>query len=141
MPHFGKESLRNLKQLHPDLQMVLREAIKEFDFKIMDAQRGRAEQEYAFKKGNTKAHFGQSAHNYIPAIACDIYPYPIDFDDIGRFKDMARVVLRIAKAHKVPLRWGGDWNMDGNTADGWDFPHFELHPWRTWAKKSKLIGV
>jgi hypothetical protein len=35
----------------------------------------------------------------------------------------------------LALRWGGDYNMDGDTKDGWDMPHFELHPWRRWTKK------
>jgi peptidoglycan L-alanyl-D-glutamate endopeptidase CwlK len=40
----------------------------------------------------------------------------------------------------IPLRWGGDWNFNGKTAGLVDLPHYELHPWREWAKKSKLFG-
>jgi peptidoglycan L-alanyl-D-glutamate endopeptidase CwlK len=31
--------------------------------------------------------------------------------------------------------------MDGSktTNDAWDMPHFEMHPWRDWAKQSKLF--
>lgn len=141
MPTFSAKSLALLDKLHPKLKAVLVEAIKETDFTIMDSMRGRAAQEAAFAKGNSKAHFGDSAHNYDPAVAVDIAPYPVDFKNIQRFKDLAAIVLRIAKAQGVTLRWGGDWNMDGSTADGWDFPHFELHPWREWAKRdSKLIA-
>jgi hypothetical protein len=46
--------------------------------------------------------------------------------------------MRIAKEKGIPLRSGLDWNMDGNFKDGWDAPHYELTPWREWAKKSKL---
>lgn len=138
MPAFSQKSKDLVSKLMPELQIILNEAIKEYDFTVMDSTRGRAAQELAFKKGNSKAHFGQSAHNYQPAVAVDIAPYPVDFNNVQRFKDMAAVVLRIAKEKGIPLRWGGDWNMDGSTADGWDFPHFELHPWRDWAKKSKL---
>jgi len=139
MPKFSAKSKRLVAKLHPSLRAICEEAIKEIDFTVMDSTRGRAAQELAFRRGNSKAHFGDSAHNYEPAIAMDLAPYPVDFDNIQRFKDLAAVILRIAKAKGVKLRWGGDWNMDGSTSDGWDFPHFELHPWRTYAKQSQLV--
>lgn len=147
MPSFSNRSRQNLGQLHPLLQKLLNEAIKETDFTILDAQRGRAEQEKAFREGHSKVHFGQSAHNYAPAIACDIVPYPFElhgknvWDDGPRWKFLQlAVILPIAKRLQISIRQGIDWNGDGNIADGWDSPHIELHPWRTWAKKSKLIA-
>lgn len=146
MPSFGTRSRQNLAQLHPSLQIILSEAIKEFDFTILDAQRGRAEQELAFAKGFSKVHFGNSAHNYTPAVACDIVPWfggsnPIRWNDLQSFKVLQlAVILPIAKQRGIPIRQGIDWNGDGNIADGWDAPHIELHPWRTWAKKSRLIA-
>jgi peptidoglycan L-alanyl-D-glutamate endopeptidase CwlK len=139
MPKFSAKSKALVAKLHPSLQAIVNEAIKEYDFTVMDSTRGRAAQELAYKRGNSKARFGQSAHNYQPAIAVDLAPYPVDFDNVQRFKDLAKIVLRIAKEKGIPLRWGGDWNMDGSTSDGWDFPHFELHPWKTYAAKSTLV--
>lgn len=141
MPKFSSRSLKARKELHPDLQLLVDEAIKEIDFVILDAQRGRAEQEKAFKGGFSKAHFGDSAHNYIPAIALDICPFPIDFNDAAKFRALAKVFVRIAKERKLPVRWGGDWDMDGDWKDErfLDWGHFELHPWRTFAKQGKLI--
>ncbi len=133
MPSFSKRSLTNLNQLHPLLQKVCRETIKVFDFTILDAQRGRAEQERAFKDGFSRAHFGQSAHNYYPAVAMDICPYPIDWNNIDAFKDLNGVLMPIAKKLDVPLEWGGTWKSIR------DYPHYELKPWREWAKKSALI--
>lgn len=138
MPTFGTASLTSRAKLHPKLQLIVDEAIKEIDFKILDATRGRAAQEKAFKQGNTKAHFGDSAHNYVPAIAMDLFPAPYDWNNRQSFINLYNVVMRIAKAHDIPLRSGLDWNMDGNFKDGWDAPHYELHPWREYAKKSKL---
>jgi peptidoglycan LD-endopeptidase CwlK len=141
MPKFSKRSLKSLAELHPDLQRVASEAINEVDFVILDAQRGRAEQEKAFKAGNSKAHFGQSAHNWIPAVALDVVPYPIDFNNVAGFKAIAKAFLAAAKRLDVPLRWGGDWDMDGDWKDErfLDWGHFELNPWRDFAKHSKLI--
>lgn len=142
MPSFSPRSLKARKELALPLQKVVDAAIKEFDFTLLDAQRGRAEQERAFRAGYSKAHFGESAHNYKPAIAFDAAPYPIDFDDIPRFRVMAKTFLRIAKTLNVPLRWGGDWDMDGDWRDErfLDWGHFELSPLSVWMKKSKLIG-
>jgi len=140
MPVFSKASKAALKDCAPQLQLIANEAIKEIDFKVLDSKRGRLAQEKAYAQGNSKAKFGQSAHNYVPAIAFDLFPAPYDWNNTASFVKLAEVILRIAKAHGIPLRWGGDWNMDGNktTSDNWDKPHFELHPWRDHAKKSKL---
>ena len=138
MPTFGAASSAALAKCHPKLQLIANEAIKEIDFRVLDATRGRADQERAFAGGKSKARFGQSAHNYVPAIAFDLFPAPYDWNNRQSFINLSKVILRIAKEKGVPLRWGGDWDMDGNLSDGWDMPHYELHKWRDWAKQSKL---
>ena len=150
MPVFSKRSLKARAELHPLLQRVVDEAIKEVDFVILDAQRGRAEQEKAFRSGFSKARFSQSAHNYVPAIAFDIVPYPITWKP-NKFKEIAKVIgyydqrqgdgRGLALKLKIPLRWGADWDMDGEWNDErfLDWGHWELDPWREWAKEAKLI--
>lgn len=134
MPVFGAVSLKNLSRAHPKLQEILQEAIKVIDFRVLDSTRGRDAQNRAYAAGNSKAKFGQSAHNWTPAIAVDLFPAPYDWKATKAFHNLAGVILPIAKRLEIPIRWGGDWNMDGNTSDGWDLPHYELHPWRTWSK-------
>jgi peptidoglycan L-alanyl-D-glutamate endopeptidase CwlK len=141
---FSKASLASREKLHPKLQLLVDLAIKEIDFKILDATRGRAAQTKAFLQGTSKAKFGQSAHNYVPAIAVDLFPAPYKWEGkaaMEAFDNLGRIMFRLAKENNIPLRWGGDWNMDGSktTNDAWDKPHFELHPWRDWSKKSKLV--
>lgn len=137
---FSKASKSSRAKLHPLLRSIVDEAIKEIDFKILDATRGRAAQTRAFLQGTSKAKFGQSAHNYVPAIAMDLFPAPYDWNNTASFLRLHKVISRIAKEKSIPLRWGGDWNMDGDKTiqDNWDKPHYELHPWRTFAAKSKL---
>jgi peptidoglycan L-alanyl-D-glutamate endopeptidase CwlK len=137
---FGKASKASLAKCHPKLQEILIEAIKEIDFRVLDSTRNETDQNRAYATGRSKARFGQSAHNYVPAIAVDLFPAPYDWNDRKSFTRLSEVMLRIAKAKGIPLRWGGDWNMDGakTTSDAWDMPHFELHKWRDWAKQSKL---
>ncbi len=137
MNGFDNASAKRLAKAHPLIQKVMNAAREKIAFTIMDSQRGRSAQEYAFKRGNSKAHFGQSAHNWSPAIAVDIAPIPLDWDDVQSFIALAHVIMPIAKQMSVSLRWGGDWNMDGSTKDGWDFPHYELHPWRKFAEQCK----
>lgn len=135
---FSKASKASRAKLHPLLRSIVDDAIKEIDFKILDATRGRAAQTKAFLQGKSKVKFGQSAHNYVPAIAVDLFPAPYDWENTDAFIRLSRVILRIATNKGIPIRWGGDWNGDGNLSDGWDMPHFELNPWRDYAKKSKL---
>lgn len=138
MPSFGTASKAALAKCHAHLQLIANEAIKEIDFKVLDSTRGRDAQNRAYATGKSKAKFGQSAHNYVPAIAYDLFPAPYDWNNRQSFIDLYHVMMKIAKKHNIPLRSGLDWNRDGNFSDGWDAPHYELDPWRDWAKQSKL---
>lgn len=141
---FSNRSAINLSELHPLLRNICNDAIREFDFCVLDGSRNRAEQEKAFAQGNSKAHFGQSAHNWRPAIAMDIAPYPISFDfKAPGVKDswlaLGRIILDVAKHHSTPIRWGADWNMNGSVTDETflDWGHFELFPWKEWAHNQR----
>ncbi len=140
MPKFSKASAERLSKAHPLLQQLMNEAIKVADFTILDSQRGRADQEKTVKGGFSKVHYGDSAHNWTPALALDIAPYPIDWDDAKRFtKLQVEVIGPIAKRLGIPIRQGVDFNRNGIlTDDKWDdLPHVEMHPWREFAKKAK----
>lgn len=143
MPKFSSRSKAALAELHPLLQKLLNEAIKQFDFVVLDAQRGEAEQMLAYRTGKSKVKFGNSPHNYKPAVACDIVPYPIKWNATKPFITMQMKIIKpLAAKLKIPIRQGLDWNRNGILTDEnfVDMPHIELHPWREWAKKSKLIG-
>lgn len=141
MPSFNKSSADRLKNAHPLLQQLMNAAIKEYNFIIADSQRGRRAQEAALKGGFSKVRFGQSAHNWSPALALDIYPAPYDpMTPREKFVDLQLYVIKpIAKHMVIPIRQGIDWNMNGElTDDRWvDLPHLELHPWREFAKRAK----
>ena len=137
-----KISAKRLKEAHPLLQDLFKVVAKNADIVILDSVRGRAAQELAFKRGHTKVHFGKSAHNYKPAIALDVCPAPLKWEDTKPFIRLGKeFVLPIAKHLKIPIRWGADWDMDSDLSDETfvDMPHYELHPWRTYAKQSKLF--
>lgn len=146
MPKFSTRSLTNLAFAHPLLKKLMSEAIKETDFVVTDARRGRIAQERAFAAGHSKVHFGDSAHNYVPCVALDIYPSPIpkNMDTKvyrAKLKAMQIVIKRVADRLDIAIRQGIDFNRDGNLSNDnfVDLPHVELHVWRDFAKKSKLF--
>lgn len=148
--NFDAASAARLAKAHPDIQRLMNEARKRIAFKVLDSQRGKDAQELAFRRGHSKVHFKDSAHNYAPAIAVDIVPDPLDWNDkksflavqevVGWYDPVTKKGKGLALTLRIPIRWGGDWNMDGSTSDGWDLPHYELHPWRKFAAQSKLFN-
>ena len=142
MASLDKGSAHRLSLAHLLLQRLFIEVVKQMPIVILDSQRGKAAQELAFRLGRTKAHFGQSAHNWSPSVALDVCPLPVDWKNTKPFILLGqKIILPIAAAMRIPIRWGADWNMNSNLRDESfvDMPHYELHPWREFAKKSKLF--
>lgn len=126
MPRFSGRSLANLATLHPLLREVAYKAIEQTDFSVICTHRGQADQEKAKAAGNSRAHFGQSPHNYSPALAMDCTPFPCNWNDLDSFRRLAAVMKECAAELNIPIRWGGDWTSLK------DFPHFELDPWTSY---------
>ncbi len=131
MARFGNRSKKQLATCHEDIQAVLNEAIKDYDFSILEGHRTQDKQESYYAIGRTtKLNSGiitncdgvkrKSRHQSLPSIACDIAPYPIDWSDIPRFQAMAQVVLKAAEILGIDLEWGGHWKSPI------DYPHFQL---------------
>lgn len=125
MPSFGTRSNLNLNEAHPDLQRVMREAIKHTDFTIIEGYRGEAEQNKAKAEGKSNAAFGQSPHNFTPALAVDVMPYPEAFQaSQARWDEVGAAILAAAKRLKIDVTWGKHFTKLV------DQPHFELTNWR-----------
>jgi peptidoglycan L-alanyl-D-glutamate endopeptidase CwlK len=131
MPQLSAASRTRLAGAHPLLQKLFAAVAIDTPILVLDSQRGRKAQEQAFALGHSRAHFGQSAHNWAPAIALDVVPFPLDWEDTARFKALAKIVKAKAAELDIPLQWGGDWKTLV------DMPHYELTPWRDFAKTSK----
>lgn len=127
MPSFSKGSLAKLRTCDKRLQDLMNECIKETDFSVLCGTRGKKEQDAAYAAKLTKLRYPYSKHNSNPSLAVDIAPYPIDWNDVQRFKDLAKVVLRKAKEMGIKIRWGGDWSCDGIENETFvDLPHYEI---------------
>ena len=120
MPKFSNASHTKLATCAQELQLICDELIKEIDFVVLCGNRGEEEQNLAFASGRSKAKFPDSKHNTYPSKAVDLAPYPIDWNDTARFKDLAVRFKRIAKEKNIPINWGGDFKKLV------DMPHFEL---------------
>ena len=139
MYKFGKRSLDNLAGVNPKLIDVVH-AVMELqimDFSVVEGLRTKERQKELFdaRKSRTmnSKHLKQS-DGYGHAV--DLYPYPIDMrrvntgnaKEIIRFGVLAGLMLKCAQESGVNVRWGGDWDKDGETLDHsfFDAPHFEI---------------
>tara|TARA_R100001509_G_C4738285_1_gene172312 strand:- start:43 stop:423 length:381 start_codon:yes stop_codon:yes gene_type:complete len=124
MPKFGKRSKERLRGVDTKLVNVLNELIKIMDVTIIEGLRSEQRQEKLLKEGLTKTKFSK----HIEGKAVDLAPYPIDWNDRDRFHYMGGMIRGIAKQLNVPVRWGGDWDGDGETKDNQfdDLVHVEI---------------
>ena len=114
MPKFGEKSQRVYDSLHTDLQTVLSEAIKHVDFSLTEGHRSNERQTALLVAGRTKAGPGESPHNVYPSNAFDFIPYPFSgWEDAAGFAHIAGIIRGIGLGMGIKLRWGGDWDGDG----------------------------
>lgn len=128
MTNFSKMSQERLDTCAVELQKLFIEVAKNVDCTILVGHRGEKEQNAAFHEGLSKLAWPKSKHNTLPSRAIDVAPYPIDWGDIERFCYFAGFVKGIAEGLGISIRWGGDWDDDGQVKDETfrDLVHFEL---------------
>lgn len=117
-------SRRRYEQLDPRLQLIVDEALQEFNFGISCGFRNYADQEQAVREGKSDCHWPDSKHNRIPSMAMDCYPVPLDWKDLERFKAMNAVFERIAANHNIPIKCAPMIGKPGKKYP--DYPHTEL---------------
>lgn len=129
MPSFSKNSLDQLQTCDQRLQDLMNEAIKYINFSVLNGHRSKEYQDNAYKTGHSTLKWPQSKHDASPSLAVDIAPWPIDFKDIKRYIYYAGIIKGISLQMGIPIRWGGDWNMNFDPADNTfnDLGHFELN--------------
>ena len=124
MYKFGKRSRKRLKGVDARLVNVLNELIKIMDVTVIEGLRSAERQEELLKEGATKVKYSK----HMEGKAVDICPYPIDWDDRDRFHYMGGMIRGIAKQLNLNVRWGGDWDSDGEVKDNNfdDLVHIEI---------------
>lgn len=135
MAHYGAKSLGELSTCHADLQAVGHRVVTTYDHSVLEGRRSWERQGVLYLQGASQLQAGQSRHNAPTeddttwlSRAFDIVPYPIDWDDLERFRRFGHFVLGVAYGMGIELVWGGDWDRDWNLRDQRfnDLPHFEM---------------
>jgi len=124
MYKLGKKSLERLRGVNSQLVNILFELVKIMDITVIEGVRTQERQDKLVAEGKSKTKFSK----HITGQAVDLAPYPIDWEDRDRFHYMGGMLRGIAKQMGVDVRWGGDWDSDGETKDNNfdDLVHLEL---------------
>ena len=126
MPRFSARSRSQLETCHKDLRRLFDRVIVSWDCTILEGHRTQERQAQLLREGKSKVQI--SKHNYRPSLAVDVAPYPIDWEDTERFVEFGLFVLQVARDLGLSIRWGGDWDGDGDLTDQSfnDLVHFEI---------------
>ena len=124
MYKFGRRSRERLKGVDSRLINVLNELIKMMDVTIIEGLRSAERQKELLAKGATKVKYSK----HMEGKAVDLAPYPIDWENRDGFYYMGWMIRGIAKQMGINIRFGGDWDSDGDTKDNNfdDLVHVEL---------------
>tara|TARA_R100000458_G_C8274283_1_gene249221 strand:- start:1797 stop:2222 length:426 start_codon:yes stop_codon:yes gene_type:complete len=122
---FSQRSLTRLNTCHPDLQLLMAEALAApecpCDFSITSGHRGQQEQDELYEAGRSKLRYPRSRHNSMPSLAVDAVPYireeggltweweyidPLASHILDTWKRL-EIEERVSGAYE--LEWGGSW--------------------------------
>lgn len=132
---FGNKSSRELETCNLSLQHIARQALAYglIDFSIVEGYRSDEKQHQYFIEDKSKVDAGDpgAKHNYKkPSEAFDAVPY-VNGKSSWKWQHcifLAGVILAAAKKVGEEVRWGGNWDMDGEPVTDQDFQdlvHYE----------------
>ena len=121
MRKWGNKSLAVYLTLDKRLQEICDYLLQNVaDISLVTGYRGEAEQNAKFAAGLSKVRWPEGKHNRRPSIAVDLQPYPVPERTEKLWAALAYVAgraIEYAKARGITLRWGGDWNRNGDLSD------------------------
>ena len=129
---FSSQSQIRLDTCVEPIRGVLQEALRrsKIDFGIACGHRGEQGQNDAYNAGNSKLQFPHSKHNIFPSNAVDIYAWVNGKADWSAkyYYYIAGIIDAVAEEQDVDIRWGGNWDSDGDFSDNSfnDLGHFEI---------------
>lgn len=131
---WGPRSKRILAQIHPQLQEMCEFILRDVaDVSLTTGHRTASEQN-ALYPVYTKVRWPNSKHNHLPSLAVDLQPYPYPADNDTKLRQQLSYIagraVQWAKQKGYDIRWGGDWDQDGDNVDNNfdDLFHFEVRP-------------
>jgi peptidoglycan L-alanyl-D-glutamate endopeptidase CwlK len=136
---FGKRSSDKLATCHPTLVAIAQRALETspYDFSIIHGWRGEDVQNGLFDSNASTKRWPDSMHNHTDpegrplSLAIDFAPYingKIPWNETHIFAVIAGLLFAAAQSLGAQLRWGGDWDTDGNTREHklQDWGHMEI---------------
>lgn len=129
---WGEGSQKVYDELHPILQHYMARALHEVaDISLTCGHRGQREQNIAFEEGNSKVRWPDGKHNQLPSIAVDLQPYPYPHQNTKLCAGLGYIagrIIQMAAKDGITIRWGGDWDRDGDLTDQNfdDYFHLEI---------------
>jgi hypothetical protein len=123
-----KKSIVILNGCSRNLRLLLIRVDQIMPIKVVEGHRGQVRQNRLFYGKKTKVKYPNSKHNTCPSDAADVYPDPVNWDDIKRMYYMGGIVRGVAEEMGIDIRWGGDWDRDTEVLDQTfnDLGHVEL---------------
>ncbi len=129
---WGNRSKAVYDTLDPRLQDVMDYVLTQVaDVSLLFGFRDEALQNHLFATGKSKLDWPDSRHNTYPSMAVDFQPYPYPKRDVKLWAALAYIAgraIEYALSKGWTLRWGGDWNRNGDLTDQTfdDLFHLEL---------------
>ena len=124
MRAWGRTSKKHRESIDHRLNAVSDKVLQIRDHSIIKGHRPEAEQNDPFDRGASKLRWPDGNHNSIPSKALDMRPYPMPEGEETLREDLsylAGLYVGIGSQAGLRLRWGGDFDQDGETADyRWD---------------------
>jgi peptidoglycan L-alanyl-D-glutamate endopeptidase CwlK len=119
-------------QLDPRLQILVTRIRDEVcDISLVSGYRDFVEQNALFEAGVSTVRWPNSKHNKKPSLAVDLQPFPMPTYEKklwGALGHIAGRAFAIAQEEGFSIRWGGDWDGDGDLTNQKfdDLFHIEL---------------
>lgn len=121
MRAWGNRSKEVYDELDPRLQRVLDRALHEVaDISLTTGFRSQVIQNEKYLTGKSKTPWPRSKHNKKPSLAVDLQPYPMPARKEKLWAALAYIagrIIEIGVEEGIALRWGGDWDGDGDLTD------------------------
>ena len=117
---FSTKSKNILNSVNPKLQKLFNEVIKYYDISVISGFRTVEEQQELFRQNRSRCDGINTISKHQTRNAVDVVPYPISWEDISKFYEVAGCIKTIANQQGLKIIWGGNWKSFK------DYPHWEI---------------